>query len=333
MKLNNELLKKTKELENNVFYGNKLYSYDKENTIVIETELNTDFGDEKIGIDLNTLKLLRSLKSDAEIEYKKDSKTLIINLGKSKKYKAKTLNTNLPSLKSVIEKEITVDANSLKIAKKFTSTLISKPTLMGVALQKNGNIYATNGYKCYRHLIEKTEDTDSNDSIIIPSNFIDYIDLTKEKIEIGYSQNNITIVQENRKFISRLIGGVFPVKGIDQLCDIVKQYNLVKFNYDEMKENISVGLNVGYDEANSSKVIFKNDKMLVNGFNEFECDINVDYENEYIFAIDLLSAKDMFEYSKNEETNTCDIVYQDSLSVLLSYKGNDTFVYAPIRVN
>ena len=76
MILNTEIIKNLKELDNNVIYKNKLYSYDKDTNIVIETTLDEDFGEIKFGIDLNTLKLLKSIK-DPDVSFDSISNQLI----------------------------------------------------------------------------------------------------------------------------------------------------------------------------------------------------------------------------------------------------------------
>lgn len=338
MLLEPNLLNKVKELQNNVFYQNKLYSFDKEQIIVIETEINDIISEKPFGIDINTLKLLKSLKMATNVEYDEIRQTLIVDLasenGKLRKFKAKTIKSELPNITNAqFENEETeIDYARLLIAKKFVSAQIVKPMLTAVAVLRNGNLYATNAYKFYCYELNGT--TKESDIALLPVLFIDSLDSTQEKIKINFNENFIYTAQENRKIYSRQISGAsnYPLKALDMIVN-GSCLGYLKFNNDEIRENIAIAKNVGFLDGNmDNKVIFNNGTLSVKGFNDFESEIENGENIDYFFALSLTNAKEMFDFAQDQE-----IQYSgDKKPLMFQIKGEkaiETFIYSPVIAN
>lgn len=333
MILNTEIIKNLKELDNNVIYKNKLYSYDKDTNIVIETTLDEDFGEIKFGIDLNTLKLLKSIK-EPDISFDSTSNQLVVKFGNKQKYKTKTLDTEIPSLLSDDEvyETITVNRKVIEIACKFTSQVISKPVLTGVAIDNFGDVYATNSFKAYHYVNPDNNENLLNrkSAIIIPVNFFATLDSKQEIIELNYTDKYIFTIQGASKITSRLISGTYPTHAFKNIETINANSTIIRTNYQEMINNINLAKNVGYGAKNGYiRVIFNNGNLKAEGFNEFECVFEDETDDDYNFAMNLDTAKELFVYSSNGTES--EFIYQASLQPLIIKKENERFVFTPVR--
>lgn len=333
MILNTEIIKNLKELDNNVIYKNKLYSYDKDTNIVIETTLDEDFGEIKFGIDLNTLKLLKSIK-DPDVSFDSISNQLIVKFGKNQKYKTKTLDTAIPSLLSDNEVYETVIVNRkvIEIACKFTSQVISKPVLTGIAIDNFGDIYATNSFKAYHYVNPNNNENPQNrkPAIIVPVNFFATLDSKQEIIELNYTDKFIFTIQGASKITSRLLSGLYPTQVFGNIEKINQNPTIIRTNCQEMINNINLAKNVGYGAKNGYiRVVFDKGNLKAEGFNEFECNFEDGTDDDYNFAMNLDTAKELFFYS-NDGTDS-EFIYQASLQPLIIKKENETFVFTPVR--
>lgn len=321
MKLLVKDLPKSKTQPINVFNGDKIYSFDKDMSYVEITKISEKIADVVFAIDNKTMDVIKSFE-EPEITFNKDSKELLIKKGKMK-FKAKTFECQLPQFNLKELKECEVDVEKLKIARKFTASVETRPILTSVCLKPNGTIYASDSYVAFGHDKGLCEEKGIN----VPNTFIDLLNGLKNTISIRFNEQCIVVNDENHIFVGRLILGEFPK--LDRMLKPIG--NFITFNFEEVKEIYTYANKVGKSSENSNVIVcqFKNNMFKSFGDSEFESEINAEYEQDYIFNITIDKLQLLLDVANGSETIS--IQNNGSTSPIYYSKGEDTFVITPIR--
>lgn len=321
MLLEKKDLPKTKTQPINVFNGAKIYSFDRDTTYVEITKISEKVSDTTFAIDNKTMDVIKSFDSP-EIEYKEDSKELLIKKGKMK-FKAKTFEYQLPQFNLDNLQECEVDVDKLKIARKFTASIETRPILTSVCLKPNGTLYASDSYVAFRHFNGVCEEKGIN----IPNSFIDLLNGLNGVISLRFNDHCIVAKEDNHIYLGRLIAGEFPK--LDRM--MTANGSFITYNYDELKQIYTFANKVGKGGENSGTIIckFENGTFKSFGENEFESELNCETESDYKFYITIEKLQLLLDVASGNET----ISVQNATftSPIYYSKDKDTFVITPIR--
>lgn len=321
MLLEKKDLPKTKTQPINVFNGTKIYSFDRDTTYVEITKINEKVSDTVFAIDNKTMDVIKSFDSP-EIEYKEDSRELLIKKGKMK-FKAKTFEYQLPQFNLENLQECEVDVEKLKIARKFTASVETRPILTSVCLKPNGTLYASDSYVAFRHFKGVCEEKGIN----IPNSFIDLLNGLNGIISVRFNDFCVVAKDDNHIFVGRLIAGEFPK--LDRM--MTAKGNFITFNFEEVKKIYTYANKVGKGNESNGTIICKleNDRFKAFGSSEFESELSCEYEEQYKFYITIEKLQLLLDVADGSETIT---VQNEGLTTPIYYsKNNDTFVITPIR--
>lgn len=311
--------------------GCTLFSYGIKSSLIIvvdfsELEIEKDFC-----VDNKSLEMLKLL-SPCEIEVENNN---FIIKSKKGKYKSKLVeNSTFVSPNLEFENQCNTNFERLKIASCFVSKSESRPILTGVHIDLNGGIEATDSFTAFRVVnneFNKVE-CDLDKSIVIPSQFIDYIAknlYTEDKdITIYFNEKSCMIRTETSMFIHRLIAGKYP--DLSRIFNNIKSNKTLRFYREELKEKITISKNLGVKMSNSNIcVTFENGRLIAEGENDFDCELlNLNNDNDYQFTLALEKLDVVIENLTNTEIN---IGYTGALYSLLFKDRDYEILLQPIR--
>lgn len=322
MLLEKKDLPKTKTQPINIFNGTKIYSFDRDSSYVEITRMSEKISDSTFAIDNKTMDVIKSF-DNPEIEYNEDSKELIIKKGKMK-YKAKTFEYQLPQYNLENLRKCEVDVDKLKIARKFTASVETRPILTSVCLKPNGTLYASDSYVAFRHFNGVCEEKGIN----ILNSFIDLLYELKGVILLEFNEHCVVATDDNHIYIGRLVAGEFPK--LDRM--MTANGNFIKYNYDELKQIYTFANKVGKGGNNSTIICkFENNTFKSFGENEFESELSCETENNYKFYITIEKLQLLLDVAGDNETIS--VQNATSSSPIYYSVDKDTFVITPIRSN
>lgn len=321
MKINTKELSKTKSMAINLFKDNKVYSLNSNNSeLVVISELSNVTFDKSFAIDNKAIDLIKRFE---EPDLELDGTILVVKNGKVK-FKIETFAYELPQFDLTNMQKCEVDLNILKTARKFTSKKDTRPVLTAVNLIENGNVYATDSYGLYRYEKTNSENDFTLKSINIPNTFIDLLEKTSDdssNIELLFNDKCILVINNNIKYISRLIVGTFP--NVNRVLNAHFNQHLT-IDFSELKENIALADVIGTSKENNDNIVcrFKNEKLKCYGACEFETEfetINYSSDFEFSVVIDLVKLllscidKNQSEITLEFEGGRNPISYKDEL--------------------
>lgn len=250
----------------NYFKDNKLYQWDKNKDIftITKTDIKEEFCLDQKGMDM----LLKFKNPEIKL-----GKSLQVKSGKVKaniKVCEETL--NVPNMEATSTFKVNID--KLKIANKFVSTKDNRPLLTGVNISNN-YVTATDSIFAFRSACEN----DCN--VTVSSQFINILTSNlKGELELKCNSNLISCEIEDTVFIGRLIAGTYP--------DLQKIYekkpaNQISIKKQELKELLS------YADNKNAFVTIQENKLVINGDNDFEADIELPIESNIMFMLDRFS--------------------------------------------
>lgn len=321
MLLEKKDLPKTKTQPINIFKDDKIYSFDRDSSYVEITRMSEKISDSTFAIDNKTMDVIKSF-DNPEIEYNEDSKELLIKKGKMK-FKAKTFEYQLPQFNLENLQECKVDVEKLKIARKFTATVETRPILTSVCLKPNGTLYASDSYVAFRHFNGVCEEKGIN----IPNTFIDLLNGLNGAILIRFNDYCVVAEDDNHLFIGKLIVGEFPK--LDRMMSA--NGNEITYNYDELKDCCTFANKVGKGNDNSGVIIckFENDRFKAFGLSEFESELICEKIKDFKVYITIERLQLLLDVANEKEKIT---IQNAGLTYPIYYqKNNDTFVITPIR--
>lgn len=326
MQINTQEISKIKTMPINLFKGNKIYSFNSTLDFLEVCTLNDVNFENQFCIDNKSFDLIKKF-NNPDLEFKDN--ILIVKEGK-KKFTTKTFEYKLPDFNLTNMVKCEIDLESLKTARKFTSSKDARPILTSVHLKDNGNIYATDSFVLYRNVIADTINDDELHGINISNSFIDLLQKNNdEKIEISFNDYCVLVKQENMMYVGRLILGMYP-----KLSKIFTDFyhEEIEYNLKELKENINFANNVGATKENNGNIIcrLKNNQMQCFGDCDYECEFDyIKYSNDFdlTFTIDKLSL--LINTFKNDEN--INLKFKNSTSPLYCHNDFQDIVITPIR--
>lgn len=327
MILNVNELSKTKTFQTNIFNGSKIISYDNGMNVIVITKLSEKVSDVPFAVDNKGYDVIKKFKNP-ELSYDEEKNLLYVKQGKNK-FKINTFKANLPQTNLDDLKSIQVNYKALKKACKFTSISEVRPILTAVCIKENGNIFATDSYVAYRWLKDTSNNDENVEEINVSKNFIEVIDSENEFIDIQYNANCIIYKNENITYVGRIINGVFPK--LNKILDL-NSPNSIIYNYDELKEALSLASNVGKTKENNGNIIIrlKEKSLIAYGESQFESvlDATVPENLDITFSSDkiilLLSCVE-----KNKEN--IELNYNEGLSPVILSQDNEKIIITQIN--
>lgn len=331
MEINTKELSKTKSMAINLFKGNKIYSLNSDNgELVIICELENARFDTPFAIDNKAFDLIKKFENP---NLELDGTRLVVKEGR-KKFTIETFNYELPQFDLTNMQKCEVNLELLKTARKFTSKKDIRPVLTSVNLVENGNMYASDSFALYRY--EKVDSVDDFQlkSINIPNTFIDVLEKNSDEtsnIELLFNEKCILVINNNIKYISRLIVGAFP--NVNKVINEQKSQHL-ELDFKELKDNIAFANNVGASKDNNANIIcrFKNNHLKCYGACEFETEFeNINYENNFEFSV-VIELIQLLISSANQKLETIKLEFEGAFKPL-TYKDElgQTILITPIR--
>lgn len=282
----------------NYFKEGKCYQWDKDKNVIsiTPTEIKEEFCLDKNGMDM-------FLKFDnPEI---KVGKSLEVKSGKTKaNIKLCEQELVLPNMEYT--SSFKLDINKLKTANKFVSTNLKRPVLTGVNIS-NGYIAGTDSYFIYRETCE----TDCN--ITIASQFINILNDAQSDIEIKCNDGVVCCDINGITYIGRLLSGAFP--NVEKLYNTPA--NRVVVNKEELKQLLS------FSETKESNIILSNNKLVIEGENVFEAEIDLDINCEICLSLSRILT--VINCIQEKELT---IGYDDGLHPIYI---NDNYLLCPVR--
>lgn len=309
--------------------GVEIYSYaqninDRNEVIVIKVdgfEIENEFC-----VNSKALEMARIL-NPADITI--TDKSFIIK-GKKGKFTSKLISDNFYNL-SMNESEsttIATDIETLIKASMYVSKIDKKPTLTGVRLDANSNVYATDSFKAYLY---QNGDFVEN-GITLPVNFIRTIkDLINENnIKIIYNRNIAMIENNNFKIYTKLIDGNYP--NMASIFSRGVNASRVQIDKDEIVDRLNIASNVGVNDEKKIVVALSRNQIEVLGNNNFVSEISFENQNAYTLKLQLELLDLGFKTIENDFT--FGVVYneQSKTGTMLFMKGeNETVLLLGIR--
>ena len=282
----------------NYFKEGRLYQWDKNKDIftISETNIYEEFCLDQKGMDM----FLKFENPQIEL-----GKTLHVKSGKLKA-SIKVCNENLVVPNMDFTSSFILDVNKLKVANKFVSTNEKKPILTGVNVS-NGYIASTDSFYAYRNECEADCD------ITIDSKYIDVLTSTSDEVEIKCNNNTIACEIDGVTYIGRLLEGKYP-----PVYSLYKpQENRVSINKQELKQLLS------FSNNKNDYVIFKNNKLVIEGENDFEADIELDINCEICLSIERV-----LTVINSIQEDEITIKYSDEVHPIYF---NDNYLVLPIK--
>lgn len=327
MILNVNELSKTKTFQTNIFNGSKIISYDNGMNVIVITKLSEKVADVPFAVDNKGYDVIKKFKNP-ELSYDEEKNLLYVKQGKNK-FKINTFKGNLPQTNLDDLKSIQVNYKALKKACKFTSISEARPILTAVCIKENGNIFATDSYVAYRWLKDTSNNDENVEEINVSKNFIEVVDSENEFIDIQYNANCIIYKNENITYVGRIINGVFPK--LNKILELNSPNSLV-YNYEELKEALSLASNVGKTKENNGNIIIrlKEKSLIAYGESQFESvlDATVPENLDITFSSDkiilLLSCVE-----KNKEN--IELNYNEGLSPVILSQDNEKIIITQIN--
>ncbi len=282
----------------NYFKEGKLYQWDMNLDIftITDTNIQEEFCLDQKGMDM----FLKFNNPEIKLD-----KTLQVKSGKLKA-SIKVCNEVLIMPNMDFTSSFKLDINKLKIANKFVSKNQKNPVLTGVNVS-NGYIVATDAFYAYRNECE----ADCN--ITIESQYINVLTGVSNEVEIKCNNNTIACEIDGITYIGRLLDGVYP--NLNKIYK--KQNNQVSINKQELKQLLS------FSNNKNDYVIFKNNKLIIEGENNFEADIELNFNCEICLSLDRVLT--VINSIQEEEIN---INYEDESRPVFF---NDNYLVLPIR--
>ncbi len=282
----------------NYFKEQKCYQWDKEKNVIsiTPTEIKEEFCLDQKGMDM-------FLKFDnPEIKL---GKTLEVKSGKTKaNIKICEQELVLPNMEYT--NSFKLDVNKLKLANKFVSKTQQRPILTGVNVNE-GYIAATDSIFAYRTKCEN----DCN--ITIASEFINILNDALGEVEIKCNENTVSCEFNGTIYIGRLLVGIYP-----NINNVYKTpANTVVVNKEELKQLLS------FSDTKNSYVTLSKNKVIIEGENIVEAEIDLDINCEIYLALDRV----LTIINSIQETEL-KIGYDDGLHPLYI---NDDYLVLPVR--
>jgi DNA polymerase III sliding clamp (beta) subunit (PCNA family) len=282
----------------NYFKDNKLYQWDKNKDIftITKTDIQEEFCLDQKGMEM-FLKF-----SNPEITL---GQTLKVKNGKLKA-NIKLCNEPLVLPNMTFTSTFTLDVDKLKVANKFVSTSQQKPILTGVNVSK-GYIAATDSFFAYRN------ECKADCNITIASRYIDVLTAVSGEVEIKCNNNTIACEIGDTTYIGKLLDGTYPnVAGLFR-----EQRNQAIISKQELKELLS------FSNAKNDYVVLENNKLTIEGENDFEADINLNINCSICVALDRIAT--VINCVQSEEII---FKYEDGVHPIYI---NDNYLVLPVR--
>lgn len=245
----------------NYFKEYKLYQWDKNRDVFTITNTNIQ---EEFCLDQKGMDMFLKFKNP-EIKL---GKTLQVKSGKLKA-NIKLCNEALVMPNMDFTSSFKLDVNKLKIANKFVSTTQQRPILSGVNVS-DCHVTATDSFFAYR------VECESDCNITIASQYINVLTSASNEVEIKCNKNTIACEIDDVVYIGRLLDGKYP--DINKIFSVPN--NKASINKQELKQLLS------FSNNKDDYVIFDNNKLIIEGENNFEADIELDINCAICLSID-----------------------------------------------
>lgn len=228
MRFNIELPKKINKI--NYFErkdeGCTLVSHNGANSdIYIIVDYGLDI-DRSFAITDSTLQAIVKLQPDVEVKLNEKN---IVATSKKGRYTGKYVDMNFAMPNTLYPNSCNVDLDILSKASNFTATTEKKPILMGVNVDANSNMVATDGFKIYEYRSNASNNLEG--SITIDANLIKIASgiFSNKNIELQYNKNTVAFVDGNVMVVGRLLEGSFPsLANIFKIIESEAKYPLNK---------------------------------------------------------------------------------------------------------
>ena len=306
-----------------------LYSNSTKTQLNIVCKLDDLQIEESFAVDNKALEMLKVLSPITDVVV--DGKTFTIKSSKGN-YKAKLLNGELfikPNMN--FDYSFKANLNRLRIASQFCSKNDKKPIIMGVNVNSNGDISATDSFIAFRY-INKEKIGENYNSITIPSEFIDFVSKVVDDSEvlIKFNKNSCAILIDNTYYISKLLDGNYPP--LSKIFAVRNNAEHLQFDVKELREKISISKNVGESKEHPIYLTFENNTLLANGDNKFTSYLSENNQRtcgEYNFTITLNNFNVIINNVSDNDTMTID--YVDSVGPLFVEDNENEFLILTIR--
>lgn len=155
----------------------------------------------------STLQAIVKLQPDVEVKLNEKS---IVATSKKGRYTGKYINNDFAKPNTNYENNCEVDLDILSKASNFASSSEKKPILMGVNVDANSNIIATDGFKIFEY--KGSESNEQDGTITIDANLIKVANgiFNNKNIRLEYNKNTVAFVDDNMMVVGRLLEGKFP---------------------------------------------------------------------------------------------------------------------------
>ena len=286
----------------NYFKGGKLYQFDKNKDVITISNTNIT---EEFCLDQKGMEMF--LKFDNP-EITLDS-ALKVKSGKLKSTIKVVTETNFvePTLEFTNSFKLNVD--KLKVAMKYVAEKDSRPALTGVNVSNN-YINATDSMYAYR--TECANDC----NLTLAIEFVNAISKTSGEVEIKYNGKQVYCEVNDTIYIGRLIDAAYP--DLARIYDS-KSEKQVSVNKEQLKEMLS------YSQDKKDRVFFEPNKIMIQGENDFESEIDFPIECKICFNISRL-----LTILNSISGDTVTFNYIDGMHAVFI---NDEFLLLPVRVN
>lgn len=334
MKLLTSKLKNVKNgLKNNLFIGNKLYSFNDDKELITICDLGEDTNfDVPFTINNKSLDLIKMFNCPDVVI--KSNKLIIKEDNKKIETTYYNVDTNIDVDFDNL-KECEVKIKNLKIAKNFISLKTNiRPILTSINVKDNGNIYATDSFALYKCGDMYSKNDDNVGGINIPSIFVDCLITSSndESIKLLYNENrNYVIAKQNEMtYISKTIQGEYPK--LNALIN-TRHDNYVTYNLNELKSNIMIAKNIGQNDNGKIVCELNNNMLKCYGNCEYEVELTnkVDYEKEFHIKVDMvLMLKLLNSVNDSEENITFNIATDNPRkTIICDFDSSYKFILTP----
>lgn len=286
----------------NYFKNGKLYQWDKNKDVITisNTNINEEFCLDQKGMEM-------FLKFDNP-EITLDS-ALRVKSGKLKSTIKVVTGENFVEPNLDFANSFRLDADKLKIAMKFVADKSNRPALTGINVSNN-YINASDSMYAYR------SECVNECNLTLANEFVNAISKASGEIEIKYSDKQVCCEVNDTVYIGRLIEGAYP--------DFSRIYAgkpaaQVSVNKEQLKALL------GYSQDKKDRVFFEPNKIMIQGDNDFESEIDFPIETKICFNISRLQT-----ILNSITGDTVTFNYSDGVHAVFI---NEDYLLLPIKVN
>ena len=244
----------------------------------------------------STLQAIVKLQPDVEVKLNEKS---IVATSKKGRYTGKYINNDFAKPNTNYENNCEVDLDILSKASNFASSSEKKPILMGVNVDANSNMIATDGFKIFEYRSNASNNLEG--SITIDANLI--------KIASGIfsNKNTVAFVDGNVMVVGRLLEGKFP--SLANIFKMIENEGKHPLNKNEILECLDftkiAGANVKVKDIGIYAILQEN-KFIGKSDETFEKEITY-HGGEIIFDANYLEL-----VLKSFKTNNVEIATRES---------------------